>query len=377
MRMTANRSTLLDKGAGKSKPLYLQIRQKLADSILADELRPGQRLPNVTKLVREWNVHPRTIKSALDLLEQDGLIRQEPRRGAFVAGVEQVTQTSMLFVRWSGDPLCVRIAEGVQQFAHEVDVEVMVVDARQDHRSFTDAIAHPPEGTAGLLIMPFDSPAYRQAVRSALDAGLKVVFVDRVLPGIETSAVTADHFAAGYRVTRHLIETHQRPVHYVGSTQIPSSCHERCRGWAAAMQEHNFGELERFAWELPVPEFESCQLPFEDIFDNPRRAALRMFAEARPAVTCVHASNDYVGKGVYLAAEQSGLRIGRDVFVGGSGGLPICQMLEPPLTSVYQDGVRLGYEAARLLHQELTGAVRRPMHRVLPVELQVRQSSTG
>ena len=75
--MTANRSTVLDKGSGKSKPLYLQIRQKLADSILADELRPGQRLPNVSKLVREWNVHPRTIKSALDLLEQDGLIRQD------------------------------------------------------------------------------------------------------------------------------------------------------------------------------------------------------------------------------------------------------------------------------------------------------------
>ena len=89
------------------------------------------------------------------------------------------------------------------------------------------------------------------------------------------------------------------------------------------------------------------------------------------------AMNDYVARGVYRAAEELKLRIGRDVIIFGFDDLPLASCLECPLSSVRQPRREIGYEAARLLCNEIAGKVSRPVTRVLPVELVERKSSRG
>lgn len=356
--------------------LYEQISQRIKTKIENEPIRPGQKLPSVSQFVKEWNVNPRTVLSALELLEKDGVIRCEPRKRAVVAENNvTLNKHSLLFVRWWGDPFCTNLIDGLQQFLRQVEQEAVIIDACCNHENVINVITHPPEGTQGLILMPFETPEYREAVLEAQKKGLKVVFVDRILPEVTASAVVSDHFTGGYQATTHLIERHNRPVFYVGNL-TPSSCREWVRGWRMAMQEHNFLDFDAYQIDLSSPESETAQKPESNWF-YPKKKALELFETRRQEKYSIFAGSDYVARGIYMAAEEKGLKVGQDVFIVGFDDTPFAAKLPVPLSSVYQSTRQVGYEAGKLLYQELTGAVHRPICRVIPVELKIRQSSTG
>jgi len=71
-----------------SKPqdtLYLQIAERLAQSIRAGTLSRGERIPSVRDLARQQGVSPSTAVQAYRALEDARLIEARPRSGYFVA----------------------------------------------------------------------------------------------------------------------------------------------------------------------------------------------------------------------------------------------------------------------------------------------------
>ena len=66
------------------RPLYLQVRDALAERIASGEWKPNTTVPNETDLARELGVSPGTMRKALDLLESDGLVTRRQGRGTFV-----------------------------------------------------------------------------------------------------------------------------------------------------------------------------------------------------------------------------------------------------------------------------------------------------
>lgn len=105
--------------------------------------------------------------------------------------------------------------------------------------------------------------------------------------------------------------------------------------------------------------------------------AVKLFETCEGEAYSIFAGNDYVAVGVYVAAEKLGLQIGKDVFVVGFGDIPLAQTMPVPLSSVFQNSELVGYESAKLLYELITGDMEKPVHRILPVELRIRASSTG
>ncbi len=62
------------------RPLPLQVRDEIQALIGLDELGPGDRLPAETEIATRFDVGRTTVREALKLLEQDGVI--EVRRGS-------------------------------------------------------------------------------------------------------------------------------------------------------------------------------------------------------------------------------------------------------------------------------------------------------
>jgi hypothetical protein len=56
------------------KPARAQVADRLRDLIARGELRPGEPLPGVQRLSREWAVGDRTVRDALDDLRAEGLV---------------------------------------------------------------------------------------------------------------------------------------------------------------------------------------------------------------------------------------------------------------------------------------------------------------
>lgn len=65
--------------------MYLQVAAHLEDRIRAGELAPGARLPGEQALRQEYGVALGTMRKALRLLRDKGLLVTTPSLGTFVA----------------------------------------------------------------------------------------------------------------------------------------------------------------------------------------------------------------------------------------------------------------------------------------------------
>ncbi len=74
-------------------PRYRQIEAAIRDQIWSGELVAGDQVPSEDELTRMFGVSRATVRQALAMLEQDGLIFREVGRGTFVKDiVEQLPQ---------------------------------------------------------------------------------------------------------------------------------------------------------------------------------------------------------------------------------------------------------------------------------------------
>lgn len=67
-------------------PLYHQVYRRMRDRIATGDLRVGTRLPAEDELARQMDVSRITLRHALKLLSEEGLIARVHGRGTFVSG---------------------------------------------------------------------------------------------------------------------------------------------------------------------------------------------------------------------------------------------------------------------------------------------------
>jgi GntR family transcriptional regulator len=94
-----------------NRPLYLQVRDVLAERIVSGDLLPGSAIPSETDLAREIGVSTGTVRKALQLMEADRLIVRKQGRGTFVSNPSS-DDIAARFTRFH-DPSGGRIRAGI------------------------------------------------------------------------------------------------------------------------------------------------------------------------------------------------------------------------------------------------------------------------
>ena len=67
-----------------SRPIYLQIIERVQMDIITGRYQPGDKLPSVRDLAQEAAVNPSTMQKALSELERSGLIYSQRTSGRFI-----------------------------------------------------------------------------------------------------------------------------------------------------------------------------------------------------------------------------------------------------------------------------------------------------
>lgn len=67
-----------------SRPIYLQIIERVQMDIITGRYQPGDKLPSVRDLAPEAAVNPNTMQKALSELERSGLIYSQRTSGRFI-----------------------------------------------------------------------------------------------------------------------------------------------------------------------------------------------------------------------------------------------------------------------------------------------------
>ena len=67
-----------------SRPIYLQIIERVQMDIITGRYQPGDKLPSVRDLAQEAAVNPNTMQKELSELERSGLIYSQRTSGRFI-----------------------------------------------------------------------------------------------------------------------------------------------------------------------------------------------------------------------------------------------------------------------------------------------------
>jgi GntR family transcriptional regulator len=149
-----------------SRPLYLQLRDALAERIATGEWKPHSAIPNEGDLAREFGVSPGTMRKALDLLEGQHLVTRRQGRGTFVndQGSEELTNRFRSIRGADDEPITaqIRSAEITEGTANEAECErlrlraqdavyrIRRVRLRQDQPFMVENVAMPAALFPGL-----------------------------------------------------------------------------------------------------------------------------------------------------------------------------------------------------------------------------------
>src|SRR5512137_2218664 len=81
------------------RPLYLQIKAALEQSLAAGEWRPGEAIPSEIALAGRFGASQGTVRKAIDALAADNLVVRRQGKGTFVATHTEEHASMFRFLR--------------------------------------------------------------------------------------------------------------------------------------------------------------------------------------------------------------------------------------------------------------------------------------
>jgi LacI family transcriptional regulator len=347
------------------RPLYSTVRDVLRDAIDRGVFVPGQQMPSTKDLSEQLAVSLVTAHRALQELVTAGVLQRAQGRGTFVhekyperKNTISDFRVGLLFHAEASlaDYYHGQILEGVHRAAHEMGSDLLLLRFSEDVRN---------ECNGYLLVNPFqeEAEAFANQPRRgpALVVGARCEFDD-------LTCFDVDNVEIARLAVKHLAEQGHRCVGYVGGAYQVSNSQDRWQGFTLACSE-----LGLDCGDLALVKAKGWRL------DDAERAQLgdALRAENRP--TAVFAAGYAFALEVYGAARAAGLRIPQDIAIVGVDDPPSAEHLTPPMTTIRQPLMQLGYDAMAALFnsaQESDGQGNETLRsRKFAPELVVRQSS--
>ncbi|MBM7713084.1 GntR family transcriptional regulator [Siminovitchia sp. FSL H7-0308] len=73
-----------------SKPIYIQITEKIFQRIIRGKINPGEKLPSVRGMAVQSGVNPNTIQRSYAEMERMGIVETRRGQGTFVIEKESI-----------------------------------------------------------------------------------------------------------------------------------------------------------------------------------------------------------------------------------------------------------------------------------------------
>jgi DNA-binding LacI/PurR family transcriptional regulator len=254
----------------------------------------------------------RTVRRALKLLEGEGLLAAEPRRGYRVLARAHDPERGCPLAFVVSDPDAER--EPQLRFRESMLSELQRAAGRRqwsllgvgrEGRTAGEIVDHLRAARAGGAIVDTLDSDLLAAIR---EAGMPAVAANTWRDDLELDAVLQDSFTGGLLAAKHLVEKGHRRVAWVGlDVEGDMSLHVVERFGGAV------GGLARAGIDLP----EQLRVPVGEGRLEEARGRVRQLLSAKDRPTAILALWQGLAEAVREAAGDTGLRIGKDLDLVG------------------------------------------------------------
>ena len=323
---------------------YPHKSQKIADTIAGwfaeQRYKPGDRFPSDQELAREFGVNHVTVRTALKRFVDAGYLERRVGAGTVVRDPAQRKSTEV----GAAAGVALAIPDATHSFFSELlraVEEALLPSGRPLFFGHTWELGKREEqvvetwlaqGVRRMVLTPPVSEG--QFYRSLLDKGVRLVFVDRRVEGVDVPSIVSKDELGIEALVRHLVGLGQRRLcHLAGPSSI----------WTARQRQSSF---QRSSLAAGLSEGDIEILPAGYYIEDGYAAMMKRLQQGPPPEVVLGA-NDPVAVGAIRALQERGLRVPEDVRVTGYGDTDLGRNFG--LTTVRQFPDRMGTEAVRLV----------------------------
>jgi DNA-binding LacI/PurR family transcriptional regulator len=241
------------------------------------------------------------------------------------------------------------ILHGIEQEAASHGYRIMVAQSGEQYEREVQLCQSFFENkVCGIIVSQAKNTQRYDHFQRLIDAGLPLVFYDRISTGVNASRVVVDDYMGAFQAVNHLINTGCRRIAFYGSQMNMEIAKNRFNGYKDALLKHGLP----FRQELTriCDNRHDAEMITPDLFDGDT------YPDAFFAV------NDDTALGILYTVKRMGLRVPEDISICGFSNGVRAISCDPMLTTVEQRGKRVGEEAVNILIGHVEGEI--PLNRV-------------
>lgn len=364
----------------KTSPVYLQIEKELITYFKKNNFSNGDKLPTEHQLMGLFSVSRTTIRKALQVLKNKGLIDRSQGSGTFYTG-RQNTPVSFketkilglinyLFMDYIYTEISRGIEEEIQDSAYSLIISNSYINDEKQYNAIEQLIN---KGIDGLILEPAQNLQIQNhhPILSLLEkTNIPVVTIHWGINYKSVSTVTLDDVFAGELAAQYLLEKGHTKIGYIYKKDIQPGF-DRCRGFCKKLKEEGYPLEDKYCYSYISTDLAENKMPGYML-------TKKMFLENNVPPTAVFYFNDNLAIQGYKALAELDLKIPKDVSILGFDDHSNAAVVTPPLTTFSHPKYNLGRWAAKILMDEIENNFKtRPMKLTFKPKLIERGSVTS
>lgn len=357
-------------------PLYQQIFDDFRLKIIRGEWKAGDPLPSQLELASLYNTSEMTIRKALTLLTEQGLIYRIRKKGSFIGTKPQAALTKsnslekVYFVHRKSKMNLLNqsfyqsMFEGIRQVCLEQGAGFHLL-------GIDDQFNLPDEPKAGYIM--FD--VLHNLNAELLDTlerwkaeNRSLVTIQFYFPHLQFPYVVGDNVTGGYLATQHLLSLGHKRIGIIltgrSSHDINAEFALRLQGYRMALNSFN----------IPFdPGLIIIKDAEEEVIASGYEGFCEFMALENPP-TAIFAASDFKALGALYAALDRNIKVPEEISIIGYDGQPFTEFTIPRLTTVNQNTFMFGVQAANAVFHQFQFGKTTPESLIAP-QLIVRDST--
>jgi len=343
----------------KTKTLkYIFVANKIKEDIKSGKIT--DQLPGERVIAKELKISYMTIRKAIDLLVDEGLLTRIPTKGTFVNTQRNKKKTYNIgfflddSIRDSiSSPYYSLVFDELERAAIKQGYSLMFFSNYDDLRSLRSI-----RKVDGLIVSFF--PRIENKIQD-ITASLPVVVIGNSSSDKSIPSVIIDNFSGIISAVDYLVSLGHQRIGYISGLLDSDIGQHRLNGYKIALSRHLLAEEQSLIYEGDYS------------YEAGTAGAKKLLAAPIPP-TAIVCANDTMALGAIKAAFESGVKVPKDVSIVGFDNITSASQIHPGLTTVAAPIRDIAENSIKTLVSLIRGEEPTNRHIALPTRLIIRES---
>jgi len=333
-------------------PKYLKVKQDIEKLIKDNKIQPGDRIPSESELAKKHDVSRHTVRKALNILLNEGLLYKEQGRGTFYDGKSGHKSKLVGFVSISvQDYIFSDILTGIDDVMLQSGYQLLLGNSKDNINREAEIINNMLDRNIdGLIIEPAKS-AYDDnnlsLLRDIEGRDIPVVILDSSFSYRNFSYIVVDDVEGGKLATSYLLGNGHKQIAIIyKDSHLPGR--QRYQGYKKALKTGGIPLLNEY-----IKSYHFSELETPDKFSEEIKRIVDSLLSCQLPPTAIFCFNDQVAVEVKEYLNQLGHQVPEDISLIGYDDSKLVKLNDIDITSISHPKKIAGERAARLMLKNL------------------------